>query len=122
MTDNPDKHLLSYEGKEITLIGTAHVSAKSADLVEEVIKDRKPDTVCVELCQSRYQALTEQDRWKNTDLIKVIREKKAFFLLSNFMLASIQKKMAKKLNIRPGEEMMRAIQAARSTKFQYTSG
>jgi pheromone shutdown-related protein TraB len=42
----------------------------------------------------------------------VIKEKKAFLLLSNLMLAYFQKKIGKKLGIRPGEEMMRAIQAA----------
>ncbi|MFC1531842.1 TraB/GumN family protein [Thermodesulfobacteriota bacterium] len=112
MTENTERHRLTYEDKEITLLGTAHVSRKSADLVERVIEEESPDTVCVELCQSRYQALIQKNRWRNTDLIKIIKEKKAFFLLSNFMLASIQKKIGKKLGIKPGEEMMRAVQAA----------
>jgi pheromone shutdown-related protein TraB len=49
------------------------------------------------------------------DIIKVIREKKAFLLLANLLLASFQKRIAKKLDIKPGEEMLRAIEAAEKT-------
>ena len=112
MPNSDNTHRLTFENKEITLIGTAHVSRESANLVVQVIEDEKPDTVCVELCQSRYQSITQKNRWQNTDLIKVIKEKKAFLLLSNLMLAYFQKKIGQKLGIKPGEEIMRAIQAA----------
>ena len=113
MMNNGNTHRLTFKDKEITLIGTAHVSRESADLVGEVIEEEKPDTVCVELCQSRYQSITQKNRWQNSDLIKVIKEKKAFLLLSNLMLAYFQKKIGQKLGIKPGEEIMRAIQAAK---------
>ncbi len=118
MIDDSNIHKLTHEGKAVTLIGTAHVSAKSAELVESVIKEEKPDTVCVELCQSRYQAIVQKNRWQDTDLIKIIKEKKAFFLLANFMLASLQKKIGKKLGIKPGEEMIRAIESAKESGSQ----
>ena len=113
MIEDHNKHHLSTEDKEIILVGTAHVSTESADLVERVIEEEKPDTVAVELCQSRYQAMTDQNRWQETDLIKVIREKKAFLLLSNLMLASFQKRIGEKLGIKPGEEMLRAVNTAK---------
>ena len=112
MTDNADRHELTYEDKEIILLGTAHVSRESADLVESVIAEERPDTVCVELCQSRYQTITQKNKWQETDLIKVIKEKKAFLLLSNLILSSFQKAIGKKLGIKPGEEMLRAIKSA----------
>ena len=112
MMNNGNTHRLTFKDKEITLIGTAHVSRESADLVGQVIEEEKPDTVCVELCQSRYQSITQKNRWQNSDLIKVIKEKKTFLLLSNLMLAYFQKKIGQKLGIKPGEEIMRAIQAA----------
>jgi len=112
MLENDDIHRLTYKDKEITLLGTAHVSRESADLVERVISEEKPETVCVELCQSRYQAIKQRDKWQETDLIKVIREKKAFLLLSNLILSSFQKAIGKKLGIKPGEEMLRAIVSA----------
>jgi len=112
MTKDNDRHRLTAGDREIVLLGTAHVSQESADLVARVIQEERPDTVCVELCESRYQAMTQENRWKETDLMKVIREKKAFLLLSNLMLAAFQKKIGKKLGIKPGAEMLRAIQTA----------
>ena len=105
-------HHLTFEGKEIILIGTAHVSRQSAEEVTTTITEEKPDTVSVELCESRYTTLTQKDQWRNTDIFKVVKEKKAFVLLAHLLLASFQKRIAKKLNIRPGEEMLRAIEAA----------
>ena len=114
MTNNDNIHRLTFEDREITLIGTAHVSRESADLVTTVIEEEKPDTVCIELCESRYKAIKQKNRWQNTDLIKVIREKKSFLLLSNLLLTSFQKKIGQKLGIKPGEEMIRAMDAADS--------
>jgi pheromone shutdown-related protein TraB len=114
MINNDNIHRLTFEDREITLIGTAHVSRESADLVVKVIEEEKPDTVCVELCESRYKAIKQKNRWQNTDLIKVIREKKSFLLLSNLLLTSFQKKIGQKLGIKPGEEMIRAMDSADS--------
>jgi pheromone shutdown-related protein TraB len=112
MANNDNTHRLTFEDKDVILIGTAHVSRESAELVSKVIEEENPDTVCVELCQSRYQAITQKNKWQDTDLIKVIKEKKAFLLLSNLMLASFQKRIGERLGIKPGEEMLRAIQVA----------
>lgn len=111
-------HRLDAEGKEVLLIGTAHVSRESVRLVAEVIGAERPQTVCVELCASRYQALQQKDRWRDTDIIKVIREKKAFLLLSNILLASFQKRIAKKIEVTPGAEMLQAIQSAEAVGAQ----
>ena len=113
--ENNNIHHLATDGKEVILVGTAHVSNESAELVARVISDEHPDTVCVELCESRYQSMTQGNTWKDTDLIKVIKEKKAFLLLSNLLLASFQKKIGKKLGIKPGQEMLEAIKAADAT-------
>jgi pheromone shutdown-related protein TraB len=112
MIDNNDVNRLEYNGREIIILGTAHVSQKSVDLVRDIIEEEKPDTVCVELCDSRFQALTQKQKWEDTDLIKVLKEKKATLLLAQFMLASIQRKIGKKLGIKPGEEMNQAIKSA----------
>lgn len=108
-----DKNVYPLEegDREVLLVGTAHVSQESADLVTLIIDEEKPDTVSVELCQSRYQSIRQKDRWQEMDIIKVIKEKKAFLLLSNLLLASFQKRIAGKLNIKPGAEMIAAIDA-----------
>lgn len=103
---------LSVNGKQIILIGTAHVSRQSAKLVEDTIHEQTPDTVCVELCQTRLASLRDADRWRNMDIVKVIKEKKALLLFMNLLLASFQKKMADKFDIKPGQEMINAIKAA----------
>jgi pheromone shutdown-related protein TraB len=120
MTDNSNAmvHRLNADGKEIILVGTAHVSMESVRLVEEVIRAETPDAVCVELCAARHQALRQKDRWQEMDIVKVIREKKAFLLLSNLLLASFQKRIAKKMDVTPGAEMQKAIELAETTGAQ----
>jgi len=115
---NSNIHLLSFKDKEVILLGTAHVSKESARLVASVIEKEKPDTVCIELCQSRYQSIRQKDRWQNMDIVKVIKEKKAFLLLSNLLLASFQKKIAEKLDVKPGAEMISAIETAEKVGAQ----
>lgn len=105
-------HILEREGKKFFLIGTAHVSRESARLVQDVITTELPDTVCVELCDSRYQTIRQSEQWRNTDIIKIIREKKAFLLLANLLLSSFQKRIAAKLDVKPGQEMIAAIESA----------
>ncbi len=104
---------LNYGDKEVTLIGTAHVSRESTQLVQDVISETRPETVCVELCESRYKSMTQKNRWQDTDLLKVIKEKKAFLLLSNLMLAYFQKRIGEKLGIKPGAEILQAIESAK---------
>jgi pheromone shutdown-related protein TraB len=103
-------HHLVFENKEIILLGTAHVSKESVRLTADVIEAEKPDTVCVELCESRYQSIRQKDKWQETDIVKVIKEKKTFLLLSNLLLVSFQKRIADKLDVKPGEEMIKAME------------
>jgi len=105
-------HRLTHGSKKILLIGTAHVSRESADLVQETIEAEQPETVCVELCDSRYQSIRRKDQWRNMNILKVIKEKKAFLLLANLLLASFQRRIAARLDIQPGAEMLAAIESA----------
>ena len=105
-------HHLQIDDKQVILLGTAHVSKESVQQVRQVIQEENPDTVCVELCQSRYQSIRQKERWQETDIVKIIKEKKSFLLLSNLLLASFQKRIAKKLDIKPGQEMITAIETA----------
>ena len=107
--------LLEVDGRSIYLVGTAHVSPSSAALVDRVIREQRPDTVCLELCNSRYETLTNPERWKETDLYSVIRDGRAYVLMAQLALAAFQRKIARELKIRPGEEMHRAMNAAHAT-------
>lgn len=103
------------DGKEIIIIGTAHVSRESADLVSRIIEEERPDTVCVELCRSRYEAIKQKDTWESTDIVKIIRKKQTSLLMAQLLMASVQKKLADKFGLKPGEEMLRAIEQAEAT-------
>jgi pheromone shutdown-related protein TraB len=105
---------LTVLNKEVVLVGTAHVSRVSRELVQEVIERENPDTVCVELCQSRYQAIKNKEQWQEMDIVKVIRDNKTFLLLSSLILSSFQRRIAKNLDIQPGAEMIQAIDSAES--------
>lgn len=101
------------DNKEYILIGTAHVSKYSAEQVKEVIEAEQPDSVCIELDAQRYQSIMEENKWKNTDIFQVIKDKKAVMLLMNLAISSFQKRMAKQFGIRPGEEMIQGIESAK---------
>jgi len=116
--DNENIHQLVVDDKEILLVGTAHVSRESAELVARLIREEAPDTVCVELCPSRFQTIKHKEQWRQTDIMKVIKEKKSFLLLSNLLLASFQRRIAQKMDISPGAEMVAAIEAAEETGAQ----
>lgn len=110
-----DNHItrLYYQGKEIILLATAHVSQQSVELVRQVIEEEKPDSVCIELDESRYKNLQDPKAWENTDIVKVIKSNRVGFLLVNLALSSYQKKMAKKLGTAVGGEMIQGIQSAK---------
>jgi pheromone shutdown-related protein TraB len=110
--ENSNIHRIQTEDREIILIGTAHVSRDSAELVEKVIEEERPDTVCVELCQSRYDAIMQKTDWEEMDILKIIRQKRTSLLLSQLIMASFQKKLAERFKINPGEEMIRAVRKA----------
>jgi pheromone shutdown-related protein TraB len=104
---------LEYEDKTIYLIGTAHISKRSVEEVEEVIRAVKPDVVCVELDQMRYEALTDETRWRNLDIFQVIREKKLLFLFASLVLSAYQRKMGEVLGVKPGAELLAGVETAK---------
>ena len=103
---------LQINDKEIILIGTAHVSKQSAEQVKEVIEAEQPSSVCIELDEQRYQSIQDGNKWKDTDIFKVIKEKKASLLLMNLAISSFQKRMAKQFGINAGQEMIQGIESA----------
>lgn len=102
---------IDLNGKEIILIGTAHVSKHSAEQVKEVIESERPDSVCVELDDQRYQSIMSKDKWKEMDIFRIIKEKRATFLLVNLVISSFQKRIAKQMGIQAGQEMIQGIQS-----------
>jgi len=104
---------IKLKNKEIILIGTIHVSKNSVKLVDEIIKKEKPDTVGVELCESRYKSLNSKKKWENTKITKIIKEGKTYLFLANILLAGFQKRIGEDLKIKPGAEMIKAIESGK---------
>lgn len=109
---------LEYEGKEIVLIATAHVSKESVELVKQVISAERPNSVCIELDQERFENMKDPRAWEKTDLIKVIKAKKVGFLIANLFLGSYQKKIARQLGVAVGGEMRQGIESAEEVGAQ----
>ena len=112
MSYSGNVHEISFDEKQILLIGTAHISQSSVDEVNSVIDQEKPDTVCIELCSSRHQAMLDKDQWKNMDIYKVVREGKSFLLFANLIMTAFQKRLGSQLGVKPGAEMLEAANAA----------
>ncbi len=103
---------IEYQGREIYLVGTAHVSQKSVEEVERVIAEVRPNTVCVELDQGRHAALIDETRWRKLDLFQIIRQKKVLYLLANLALSAYQKKIGERMGVKPGAELLAAVRSA----------
>ncbi|MAI77580.1 MAG: conjugal transfer protein TraB [Deltaproteobacteria bacterium] len=99
-------------GREFVLVGTAHISQQSVDLVRQVIEGERPDSVCVELDPQRFEALSKEQSFQAQDLRTIIRNKQLAALMMNLMLASYQKRLGMKLGVTPGSELLEATRAA----------
>lgn len=98
---------------DIILVGTAHISQKSVDEVTQAIETYHPDVVAIELCNRRYKNLTEKDQWENTPVTALIKSNNAYFLLAQTFLSSVQRKLGKEHGVKPGSEMIAAIEEAK---------
>jgi pheromone shutdown-related protein TraB len=107
-----DVHRIEVGGRRFTLVGTAHISRESVDLVRQVIEGEKPDCVCLELDTQRYEALSQGQRWEDLDLRQVIRERHLATLLANLILGSYQKRLGQQLGVTPGSELLEAGRTA----------
>ncbi len=103
---------IALQGGDVYLVGTAHVSKDSVLDVRRTIEQVEPDTVCVELCESRYQALTQRDNWQKMDIFKIVRQGKSLLLLAQLMLTSFYRRLGEKLGVKPGAEMLEAVRLA----------
>ena len=107
-----DVQVVHVRDKTVILVGTAHISQESADLVRLVIEQEHPDCVCVELDPRRFEALSQPRRWESLDLKEIIRKKQLSTLMVNLLLASYQKRLGDQLGVMPGTEMLEAIRMA----------
>jgi pheromone shutdown-related protein TraB len=103
---------ITRDGVHYVLLGTAHVSRTSVDAVTRMADSGEFDVIAVELCPARHQALTKQQQWKDMDLYRIIRERKAGLVMANLALGAYQRRIAEQFGIEPGAELKAAADAA----------
>ena len=106
--------IVTLENKKIILVGTAHVSQHSIDEVEVTIREHHPDSVAIELCESRFRRMDGRDTgWENLNIESVLKNGQGMLMVVNFFLSSYQKKIGESLGVKPGAEMAKAVEVAR---------
>ncbi|MCR4948857.1 MAG: TraB/GumN family protein [Treponema sp.] len=111
---------LELNGRKITLVGTAHVSKESVEEVKNTITELKPDCVAVELDEKRADSIKNSSRYSELDLVKVLKKNEGFLLLANLILASFQRRMGLNAGVKPGDEMIAAMNAAEENGIRCT--
>ena len=107
------QRIVECNGRKITLIGTAHVSKESVEEVKETIKTINPDCVAVELDEKRADSIQNSEKYKELDIVQVLKRGEGFLLIANLILASFQRKMGQNVGVKPGDEMLAAIDVAK---------
>ncbi|MGZ4949633.1 MAG: TraB/GumN family protein [Halobacteriota archaeon] len=107
MNEHPD------QPSEIIVVGTAHISEESIAEVRRTIEEVRPDVVAVELDPGRYQALTNPDQ-QSASIKDILSSGKLYQFLVHWLLAYVQNKLGAEVGVKPGSEMLSAIEAARS--------
>ena len=108
---------LSVSGKQIILVGTAHISSESIELVKKTIEEEAPDAVGVELDSQRLEQLKSGAAWKEMDISKILKEGKSHLFLVNLMLSNMQKKFGDSVGIQRGADLLAAVSAAERKKI-----
>jgi pheromone shutdown-related protein TraB len=99
----------------IVLVGTAHVSEKSVREVEEAIALYRPDVVAVELDERRFRALQQPEaEKKDIQIRELLKGNNLFVFLLQWLLAFVQRKVGMEAGVKPGAEMMAAVEAAKN--------
>ncbi|BBI48490.1 hypothetical protein HORIV_09110 [Vreelandella olivaria] len=95
-----------------TLLGTAHVSAESADDVRALLDSGAFDAVAIELCDARHHSMANPDAMGEQDLFQVFKQGKAGMVAASLALGAFQQRIADQSGIQPGAEMRAAVEEA----------
>lgn len=105
---------ITRDGTEFVLLGTAHVSRRSAEAVRELIAAEPFDAIAIELCEHRARSMQDPDAVAQMDLFRVLREGKAGVVMAGLALGAFQRRLAEQYGIEPGAEMRAAMDEAES--------
>jgi pheromone shutdown protein TraB len=96
---------------QVTVVGTAHVSADSVSEVEATIAERHPDVVAVELDEGRYRQLKGETP-EDLAAGDLLRGNTVYQFLAYWLLSYVQMRLGERFDIEPGADMLAAVETA----------
>jgi len=115
----PKKIANEVKKKKVYLVGTVHVSSKSAKRVEETISTVLPDMVCIELDLQRFKAMGQimKERSREGGQFRYSPSFSELLTLPGF-LKWLQEKVGEEFGVMPGVEMASAVKSAGKYKLK----
>jgi len=107
-----DVHLVEVDGRQVYVVGTAHISRESVEVVKRAIETLRPERVCIELDERRFEALSRPQRFEALNLREIIRTQQLATLMLNMVLAGYQRSLGLQLGVQPGSELLAAARGA----------
>ncbi|MEW6063503.1 MAG: TraB/GumN family protein [Nanoarchaeota archaeon] len=100
--------------KNLTIIGTSHISGESIQEVERNILEVRPEVVAIELDRKRFNSLVynKKTKFRIRDIKSIGLKGFLFNLIGSF----IENKLGKLVNVKPGSEMRMAVKSAYKIK------
>jgi len=95
--------------RNLIVIGTSHIAKESVEEAKRVILREKPDAVALELDKARLLALFEK---RKAGILEQIRHLGFRGFILNMLGAWVEAKLGKLVGVKPGSEMLAAINAA----------
>ena len=68
---------------------------------------------------ARYESMANPEKYKDLDIIKVLKRGEALLVLANLILSSFQKRMGQNIGVQPGDEMRAAIDVAQEKSIPF---
>ncbi len=104
--------------KNLTILGTSHISKQSVNQVKSSITTLTPNIIALELDKERFLALISAKQGKRGISFKNFKKLGFKSFLLNLIGAYIEKKLSKSTGILPGTEMITAIKLAKDKKIK----
>lgn len=102
--------------KNLIVLGTSHIAKQSIEEIEDIIEKENPFIIALELDRKRAYALTHKAERKAS--LKDIRKIGINGFLFNVIGAFVEKKLGRYVGIKPGAEMLKAMDTARKKNIK----
>lgn len=113
------KKTVNLGDREITIVGTAHVSEQSVKEVRETIREINPDFVGVELDEDRLESLRNRDGWRGLNIGEAVKDGRGPMLALNLLMSIYQRRIGLEQGVTPGSEMLEAVEAAEEEGIEF---